>query len=98
MTVGHAGKTKRHFFHRYRDHVSLISKKKLETPISHHVGLYHGSDLFKIHFIALDHIPPHERGGNMDKKLLQSEARWIYKLSANKYPGLNEAMRFKPFI
>lgn len=35
----YVGKTKRPFFHRVRDHMSLVSKKKWETPISQHMGL-----------------------------------------------------------
>lgn len=30
----YVGKTKRPLFHRIRDHVSLVTKKKMETPIS----------------------------------------------------------------
>lgn len=94
----YVGKTKRPFFHKIRDHISLIRKKRMETPISRHSGLHHGFDLSKINFFALDHIPPHERGGDIDKKLLQLESKCIYLLQATRYPGLNERIRYKPFI
>lgn len=41
---------------------------------------------------------PMKGEGMWIKKLLQSKARWIYKLSAAKYPGLIEAMSFKPYL
>lgn len=45
------GKTKGPFFHQIRDHVSHI-KKKMETPISRHMGLYHAFDVLKMKFFA----------------------------------------------
>lgn len=38
--------------------------------MSGHVGLYHNFDPSKIKFFALDHVPAHEHGGNIDKILL----------------------------
>lgn len=67
----YVGKTKRAFFQRIRDHVSLIFKKRLKTPISQHMGLYHNFDLSHIHFFALDHAPNDKRGGDVDRLLLQ---------------------------
>lgn len=94
----YVGKTKRPFYHRIRDDVSLVSKKIMETPISRHMGLLHHFDCSKMHFFALKHIPPGDRGGDYDKILLQREARWIHELSALKYPGLNDAYSFKSFL
>lgn len=50
----YVGKTKHNFFCRIRDHVSAISKLKMETP---HMGLYHNHNLKMIGFYALEHIP-----------------------------------------
>lgn len=46
----YVGKTKRQFFHWIRDHVRLVSKSKMETPISCHMGLFHAFDLSKMLF------------------------------------------------
>lgn len=73
----YVGKTKRPLFCRISDHVSAISKRKMETPISRHMGLYHNHNLTMIGFFVLEHIPPHDRGGDIDKQLLQLEAKWI---------------------
>lgn len=45
-------KTKRLFFHR-------VAKKKLETLINQHMGLYHGFQLSKMKFFALEHVSKH---------------------------------------
>lgn len=91
-------KTKRLFHHRIRDHVSLMLKKKMETSISRHIGLYHNFDPLKMKFFALEHVPSHYIGGDIDRVLLQKESKWFYTLLATNYPGLNESMSFKPFL
>lgn len=96
--VFYVSKTKQPFFHRIRDHVSLVGKRKMETPISRHMGLYHNVDDSKMHFFALEHVPPNERGGDNDNILLQHEARWISDLDALRHPGLNDALNFKSFL
>lgn len=92
------GKNKRPLFCRIRDHVSLIAKHKMETPISRHVGLYHNFNLNSICFFSLEHIPHYEWGGDIDRKLLQLETRWIYVLQVTRHPGLNEGISYKPFL
>lgn len=94
----YVGKTKRPLFCRIRDHVSLISKHKMETSISRHVGLHHSYNLKCIGFFSLEHLPPHERGGGIDNKLLQLETRWIYTLQATRSPHLNKGISYKPFL
>lgn len=93
----YVSKTKRNLFCRMRDHVSAVSKKLLETPISRHMGLFHDHNLTMLGFYALEHIPLNERGGDADKRLLQDEAKWIYTLQATRYPGLNQNISYKPF-
>lgn len=92
----YVGKTKLIFSKRINDHISLIRKRRMETPISRHVGLYHGFKLDK--FMALEHIPLDIRGGSNDSKRLQLESQWINLLKATVYPGLNEILSFKPFL
>lgn len=62
------------------------------------MGLYHNHNLAMIGFFALEHIPPHDRGGDIDKQLLQLEAKLIYLLQATRTPGLNEGISYKPFL
>lgn len=61
------GKTKRPFFHSFRDHVGLVNAKKFEIPISY--KLPHGAvPSIRCHkdefFFALEYIPLNERGAN----------------------------------
>lgn len=67
----YVGKTKRPFFHRIRDHVCLVTKNEMETPISRHMGLYHSFQVSKMKFFALEYVPDHGRGGDVDRLLLQ---------------------------
>lgn len=63
---------------------------KTKRPFFHRIrGLYHNFNDTKMHFFALEHVPPNERGGDNDKSLLQREARWISVLGALRPPGLN---------
>lgn len=66
--------------------------------ISRHMGLHHNFDDTKIHFFALENVPPNERGGDNDMILLQHEALWISDLAALRPPGLNDTLTFKPFL
>lgn len=62
------------------------------------MGLYHQFDATKMIFFALEHIPTNERGGDVDKLLLQRETKWIFNLSTTKHPGLTDALSFKPYL
>lgn len=61
------GKTKRPFFNCIRDNVSLVQIKKMETPISRYMGLCHDFNDSMMHFFALEHVPPNQRGGTMTR-------------------------------
>lgn len=69
------GKTFRNFWRRIYDHIYYIRKNLLFTPIGRHVTLQHKHDTSMIQFTMLERIVEDPRGGNIDKKLLQQEAR-----------------------
>lgn len=52
------------------------------------MGLYHSFQVAKMKFFALEYVPTHERGGDVDK-ILQRETKLIYSLAATIHPGLN---------
>lgn len=91
------GKTKRPFLKWIKDHTTPIFKRLMTTAVSRHVGLEHDFDTIMIRFTALEHVPAHVRGGNIDFTFLQLETRWIYNLNATSYPGLNKYISFKSF-
>lgn len=92
------GKTKRRFARRIQDHLYYLDVGLLYTPICKHIGLRHSYDPNFVTFFALEVISEPERGGNVDKKILQRETRWIYNQRATSPPGLNTALAFTPFL
>ncbi|OCT65353.1 hypothetical protein XELAEV_18041592mg [Xenopus laevis] len=49
-------------------------------------------------FTAVEHIKSTTRIGDIDNKLLQCEAEWIYWLNTKVPAGLNEGFTFSPFL
>lgn len=92
------GKTKRPFAKRIQDHLYYLDAGLLYTPICKHVGLNHSYDPSYISFTALEVIPEPERGGDIDRIILQKEAKWIFNQKATYPPGLNTALSYKPFL
>lgn len=94
----YVGKTKRQFCVRIRDHIKPLYKGKTSTSINRHIAVHHDFNPHVVGFTALEHIPTHVRGGDIDQKLLQLETKWIHTLDATRHPGLNEGISFKPFL
>lgn len=91
----YVGLTRREFSKRIYDHVYTATIGYYKSPIGKHIALAHSYAKVHLTFVPLSHIPPSPRGGDWEKKLLRTEARWIFRLNA---PGLNEALSFKPFL
>lgn len=68
----------------------------METPISTHMGRYHFFDVLKMTFF--EYVPDVDRGGDIDRILLQRESKWIHTLATTVHPGLKESLSFKPFL
>lgn len=94
----YVGKTKRLFFKCIKDHIAPLYKHLTTTALNRHIAREHNYDPDVVHFAALDHVPLHARGGNIDTTLLQMETRWMHLLDAVKFPGLNEYISFKSFL
>lgn len=60
--------------------------------------LRHNYKMPQISSVTLDRIPIPTRGEDWNKLLLQREQRWIFRLQATIYPGLNESITFAPFL
>lgn len=67
-------------------------------PLGRHVVTQHHYKMQKVAFAALDGIHIPVRGGDWNKRLLQIEQKWIYRLGATIYPGLNESISYVPFL
>lgn len=97
-TCFYVGKTKTEFWHRAYRHILSMQSCNPDLPLGHHVLYFHGGIFSLIKFLTLDRVHPGLRGDNWNKILLQREQRWIYKLNATSFPGLNEMISFKPFL
>ncbi|OCT98066.1 hypothetical protein XELAEV_18010294mg [Xenopus laevis] len=93
----YVGKTKREFKRRIMEHVGDVRNKR-NTSIANHINEHHFGDCSIMKFIAVDHIKPTTRIGDIDRKLLQREAEWIYWLNSKTPAGLNEGFMFSPFL
>ncbi|OCT95583.1 hypothetical protein XELAEV_18013271mg [Xenopus laevis] len=93
----YVGKTKREFRRRILEHVGDV-KHKRNTSVARHINETHNGSLEMLKFTAVDLIEPTLRVGDIDKKLLQREAQWIYWLNTRAPNGLNEGFTFSPFL
>lgn len=96
--IFYVGKTIRHLWQRIRDHVYYSTNGKMLSPISRHLDLCHRFDTSVASFIALAVIPQDPRGGDWDRRILQQEAKWIERLNATRWPGINEVQSYKSFL
>ncbi|CAH2327957.1 Hypothetical predicted protein, partial [Pelobates cultripes] len=77
----YVGKTSRKFKLRIGEHVNSVNPKRLvDTPVSKHLKLHHGGSAEGIRFCGIEKVILGPRGGDLDKRLLQRESFWIYKL------------------
>lgn len=95
--IKYVGKTKRELRRRIGEHVSDIIKRK-DTPIARHVETCHDGEVTSVRFQGIEHVRASPRGGDLDVRLLQKEARWIFMLDTIKPMGLNDAICYTSFI
>ncbi|XP_043928748.1 olfactory receptor 2AT4-like [Protopterus annectens] len=50
------------------------------------------------YFSVLQQVEPNLRGGDVDSHLLECELRWIVRLRADKFPGVNDRVQVKPLL
>lgn len=91
------GKTTQEFRRRISKHLSAI-RTGAETPLAKHIREYHKGDLNTLSFWGITKPKLGPRSGNLDKLLLQIEAKWIYRLKSRTPLGLNEGFTFFAFI
>lgn len=93
----YVGKTIQQLRRRISNHISTITTAK-DTPLSRHVRHVHAGDLKVLKFWGITKIKLGPRKGNLNKRLLQEEARWIYQLGSLAPQGLNEGFTFSSFL
>lgn len=95
--VQYVGKTTREFRSPIGEHLNDI-RNDADTPIARHIEESHDGQLGLIKFQGIELVPPSPRGGNLDKPLLQKEARWIFRLGTVQPNGLNDHICFACFL
>ncbi|OCT81119.1 hypothetical protein XELAEV_18027932mg [Xenopus laevis] len=95
----YVGKTKRPFKRRIYKHLLDIKNCNLLSSIAKHIHCAHGGTFAGSFFQGIDRIHGDLRGGDLDKRLLQLETTWIFRLNAYKSElGLNGHLNFQAFI
>lgn len=64
----------------------------------HPERLLHGDDPKCLQFWGITKICLGPSRGNLDSKLLQEEARWIFRLDSRAPKGLNEGFTYTAFL
>ncbi|OCT90035.1 hypothetical protein XELAEV_18018650mg, partial [Xenopus laevis] len=95
--IRYVGKTKREFRRRILEHIGDVRHRR-NTSVARHINEFHNGSLEMLRFTAVDRIEPTMRIGDIDRKLLQREAQWIYWLNTKVPNGLNEGFTFSPFL
>ncbi|OCT61211.1 hypothetical protein XELAEV_18047235mg [Xenopus laevis] len=93
----YVGKTLREFRRRILEHVGDV-KHKRNTSIAVHINECHNGNIKVMQFSAVEQLKQTSRIGDVNKKLLQAEARWIYAMNSKSPNGLNEGFTFSPFL
>ncbi|OCT82242.1 hypothetical protein XELAEV_18024758mg [Xenopus laevis] len=95
----YVGKTRREFRRRILEHVGDV-RNKSNTTVANHINEQHNGDTGFMRFfaVAVEHFKQTTRVEDIDKKLLQCEAKLIYWLNSKAPNGLNEGFTFIPFL
>lgn len=94
----YVGKTSRPFHLRIQEHTTAARSGFFRTAVGRHVALTHNYDYQGLKFLPLMVIPPPDRGGDWDQALLRAKALWIFRLRADRPPGLNDSISYAPFL
>lgn len=93
----YVGKSIKEFRRQISKHLNLVRNGE-DTPIVRHLTEFYGDSLNDLKFWGLSHVKLGSRRGNLDRKLLQEAAMWIYSFDTLKLNALNEGFSFTLFI
>lgn len=91
-------KTRRALNVRISEHLAATRSGFFRMIIGRHIAFSHNYAFNGFKFLPLTVIPPHDRGGDWDRALLQAESRWIFQLHSDRTPGLNDNISFPHFL
>ena len=93
----YVGKTSRELRTRISEHRSRIRNGDERSPVAAHFKAA-GHNLNTFRYLGVEKVERSRRGGDIEKKLLQRETYWIYKLNTMSPNGLNEEFDIRPFL
>lgn len=93
----YVGKTTQQLRRRICQHVSTINTGR-DTPLARHVRFFHDGNSNDLKFWGIMRIKQGPRKGDLNKRLLQEEAKWIFRLNSLSPIGINEGFTFSAFI
>lgn len=93
----YCGKTSRSLKIRIGEHKSAIRRKDITSPVAKHFA-ENGHSVDQLQCIGIEKISQPRRGGDLDRKLLQREAFWIYRLNGMSPNNLNEEFDLTCFL
>ncbi|OCU00954.1 hypothetical protein XELAEV_18006734mg [Xenopus laevis] len=95
----YVGKTTRPLKRRIYEHLRDVKNCNLMSSIAKHIYCLHDGKYAGSYFQGIDCLHGDIRGGDLDKKLLQLETMWIFRLNTYKSNfGLNGHLNFQAFI
>lgn len=91
-------KTIHEIWRRIHEHIQTAQIGNIYSLVVKHIVDVHDYHVPGLLFWALEHVSPDSRGGNLNKRILQKESRWINNLKASHPPGLNSILSYRPFL
>lgn len=95
--LAYIGKTTRPLKTRISEHRSNIRNHDSKSPVATHFSLAH-HNVSTLRYVGIEQIQLSNRGGDVNNKLLQREAFWIFTLDTMSPKGLNEEFDLRPFL
>lgn len=83
------GKTNRQLRVRINEHRSSISRNDAKSPIARHFSTA-SHTMSQLEFMGIDRVVPSRRNRDVETRLLQCEAKWIFYMQSLSPKGLNE--------
>lgn len=94
----YVGKTNRELRKCIREHVNNIKKGKENHRVSKHFKEQHKINPTGLTYWGIEVVKNQWRGGDLVKKTLQNESKWIYKLETYTPKGLNIDIHLRAFL
>ncbi|OCT87222.1 hypothetical protein XELAEV_18020920mg [Xenopus laevis] len=94
--IEYVGNTIREFQRRVMELVGDVRHKR-NTSVANHINTMHAGNIEMMRFFGIQKVLNSTRVGDLNRKLLQKEAKWIYTMASKAPYGL-KGFTFTPFL